>query len=53
MDSEIEGLTIFSYLYMQIKERLTIERILGYISLAIFLRTVVGISSKSQDEKDD
>ena len=34
-------------------ERLTIERIVGDISFAIFLRTVVGIGSRSQDELDD
>ena len=33
--------------------RLTIERIVGDISLAIFLKTVVGIGSRSQDELDD
>ena len=35
------------------RERLTIERIVGDISLAIFLRTVVRIGSRSQDELDD
>ena len=33
--------------------RLKIDRILGDISLAIFLRTILGIGSKSQDELDD
>ena len=35
------------------REWLTIERIVGAISLAIFIRTVVGIGSRSKDELDD
>ena len=34
-------------------ERLTMKRILGAISLAIFLRTIVGIRSKLQYELGD
>ena len=32
---------------------MTIERIVRAISLVIFIRTVVGIGSRSQDELDD
>ena len=35
------------------RERSTIERIVGGISLAIFLKTVLEIGLKSQDELDD
>ena len=35
------------------RERLTPERIVGDISLVIFLSTVVGIGSRSQDELHD
>ena len=35
------------------RERLTIERMVGDISLAVFLRTVFGIGSRSQDELDE
>ena len=34
-------------------ERLTIERILRDTSLAIFLRTIMGVESRLQDELDD
>ena len=35
------------------KERLTIWRIVGAISVAMFLRTLVGTGSRSQDEFDE
>ena len=35
------------------REKLIIDRIVWDISLAIFLRTVVGTGSRSQDELDD
>ena len=35
------------------KKRLTIDKIVKDISLIIFLRTVVVIGSRSQDELDD
>ena len=35
------------------REWLTIERIVGDISLVFFLRTIVGIGSRFQDELDN
>ena len=37
----------------EVKERFTIERIVGYISLEIFFSTAVGTGSRSQYESDD